>query len=151
MVRRIPRWLARSPIPLYRRGLGWLLGSRIMMLEHRGRRSGQLRYAVLEVLDREPGALVLVSGYGPSSQWFRNVSANPAVRVWNGRVRAAEATAEVLPAAEARDRLAAYRRSHPKAAASLGKVLGVEDLTNPAPLPPDIADRLPLVRVRRRG
>ncbi|WP_190820398.1 PNPOx family protein [Saccharopolyspora pogona] len=55
-----PRWLARAPIPLYRRGLGWLLGIRIMMLEHRGRRSGQLRYAVLEVLGREPGALVLV-------------------------------------------------------------------------------------------
>lgn len=104
---------------------------------------------MLEVLDREPGALVPVSGYGPSSQWFRNVSTDPSVRVCNGRVRAAEATAEILPAAEARDRLAAYRRSHPKAAASLGKVLGIEDLTNPAPLRPDIADRLPLVRIKR--
>jgi deazaflavin-dependent oxidoreductase (nitroreductase family) len=148
VVRRIPRWLARAPIPLYRHGLGWLFGTRIMMLEHRGRRSGELRYAVLEVLDREPGALILVSGYGRKSQWFRNISVNPAVRVWNGRVRAAPARATVLPADEARKRLDEYRRTHRRAAQSLGRVLGIEDLTNPAPLPPDIATRLPLVRIQ---
>ncbi|MDG4803790.1 nitroreductase family deazaflavin-dependent oxidoreductase [Micromonospora sp. WMMD980] len=82
--RRIPRWLARAPIPLYRNGLGRLLGRRLMMLEHRGRRSGLPRYVVLEVVDREPGALFLASGYGPASQWFRNVRADPAVRVWTG-------------------------------------------------------------------
>ncbi|MBB5154566.1 nitroreductase family deazaflavin-dependent oxidoreductase [Saccharopolyspora phatthalungensis] len=149
MVRRMPRWLARAPIPLYRHGLGWLLGSRIMMLEHRGRLSGKRRYAVLEVLDREPGALILVSGYGPSSQWFRNVGETPEVRVWHGHVRATPARATVLPAAEARAILARYREAHPRTATSLGKILGVADLIDPAPLPPDIADRLPLVRIRR--
>ncbi|MDA3627420.1 nitroreductase family deazaflavin-dependent oxidoreductase [Saccharopolyspora sp. WRP15-2] len=149
MVRRIPRWIARAPIPLFQRGFGWLLGSRFMMLEHRGRRSGEPRYAALEVLDREPGALLLVSGYGPKSQWFRNVVADPEVRVWTGRLRGVPARAVVLPADEARERLEQYRRAHARSAAALGRTLGIEELASPEPLPDDIAERLPLVRVQR--
>jgi hypothetical protein len=42
--------LVRAPIWLYRHGLGWLFGSRLLMLEHVGRKSGQPRYVVLEVI-----------------------------------------------------------------------------------------------------
>ncbi|GGM65816.1 hypothetical protein GCM10012275_40540 [Longimycelium tulufanense] len=149
--RRIPRALARAPVPLFRRGFGWLLGPQFMMLEHRGRRSGLPRYVVLEVLDREPGALILVSGYGPHSQWFRNVRAEPAVRVWTGRVRGAEARASVLPPEEARARLEIYRQRHRRTAAGLARALGIRELAGPDPLPADIAERLPLVRVQRLG
>lgn len=121
-----------------------------MMLEHRGRRSGEPRYAALEVLGREPGALLLVSGYGPKSQWFRNVKADPEVRVWTGRLRGVPARAVVLPVDEARERLEQYRRAHSRAAAALGRTLDIEDLASPAPLPDDIAERLPLVLVQRR-
>ncbi|HTM84573.1 MAG TPA: nitroreductase family deazaflavin-dependent oxidoreductase, partial [Mycobacterium sp.] len=38
----------RAPIWLYRARLGALLGSRLLMLEHRGRTSGARRYVVLE-------------------------------------------------------------------------------------------------------
>jgi len=38
------RAFVRAPIGLFRAGLGWLFGSRILMLEHRGRRSGSRRY-----------------------------------------------------------------------------------------------------------
>lgn len=147
MVRRIPRWLARAPIPLYRRGFGRLLGERVMMLQHRGRRTGLRRYVVLEVVDREPDVLILVSGYGPRSQWFRNVRAEPWVRVWSGRVRDAPARATALPGAETRARLEVYRRRHRRAAATLGRALGIAELASRDPLPQDIAERLPLVRV----
>ncbi|GAA0505877.1 hypothetical protein GCM10011581_31980 [Saccharopolyspora subtropica] len=148
MVRHIPRWLARAPIPLYRHGFGWLVGSRIMVLEHRGRKTGKRRYAALEVLDREPGALLLVSGYGPRSEWFRNIRANPSVRVWTGHVRAAPARAEVLSAAETRARLEAYRGERPRAAAALGRILDIPELASAEPLGEDVAERLPMVRVR---
>src|SRR5690606_12262413 len=46
------RSLVRAPIALYKAGLGWLLGSRILMLEHRGRSSGLRRYVCLEVVER---------------------------------------------------------------------------------------------------
>ncbi|GAA4863543.1 nitroreductase family deazaflavin-dependent oxidoreductase [Saccharopolyspora rosea] len=150
MARRMPRALARAPIPLFERGLGWLLGGRVMMLEHRGRRTGLARRAVLEVLEREPGALVLVSGYGRTSQWFRNVRANPEVRVWTGAVRGAPGCAEVLPPEEARQRLQRYRDRHPRSSAVLGRVLGLPELASGDPLPPDIGRRLPVVRVAAR-
>ncbi|WP_433870463.1 nitroreductase family deazaflavin-dependent oxidoreductase [Saccharopolyspora sp. CA-218241] len=150
MPRRIPRWLARLPIPLFRIGLGPLLGGRLMVLEHRGRRSGEPRLVALEVLAREPGALYLVSGYGRRSQWFRNVLADPAVRIWTGALRGAPGRAEVLPAAEARARLQRYRDVHPAAARALGRALDLPALADPAPLPEDIADRLPIVRIAPR-
>lgn len=147
MVRRIPRRLARAPIALYRHGFGWLLGTRFMMLEHRGRTTGRPRYVVLEVLCRRPGQLVLVSGYGHESQWFRNVSADPVVRVWTGGVRGAAARASVLPAQDVRVRLESYRHEHPRAAAGLGRILGIGELAGRDALPADIAERLPLVVV----
>lgn len=39
------RWLVRAPIWLYRARLGAVLGSRLLMLEHTGRTSGQRRRA----------------------------------------------------------------------------------------------------------
>jgi hypothetical protein len=35
------RAFVRAPIALYRHQLGWLLGGRMLMLEHTGRRSGR--------------------------------------------------------------------------------------------------------------
>ncbi|MEV6286193.1 nitroreductase family deazaflavin-dependent oxidoreductase [Kribbella sp. NPDC051770] len=145
--KRFPRRLARAPIPLFKHGLGGLLGPRVLMLQHRGRRSGLARYVVLEVVGRTPEAVTVVSGYAGKAQWFRNVQADPAVRVWTGRRVDVAAHAEVLPADEARSTLEDYRQHHRRAARALGKVLGIEDLTSDEPLPPDIADRLPLVRL----
>jgi hypothetical protein len=50
------RWFVRAPIWLFRARLGFLAGSRLIMLEHIGRTSGQRRYVVLEVVDHpSPG------------------------------------------------------------------------------------------------
>jgi deazaflavin-dependent oxidoreductase (nitroreductase family) len=79
------RWLARAPIGLYRARLGFLLGSRLLMPEHLGRKSGTRRYVVLEVVAHpRPGAYVMASGFGARAQWFRNVRANPHVRIYAG-------------------------------------------------------------------
>lgn len=147
MVRHIPRALARAPIPLFRRGLGWLLGGRFAMLEHRGRVSGLPRLVVLEVLTRRPGHLTVVSGYGTGAQWYRNILADPNVRVWAGRLRAVPAVAAPMPAEQALALIDDYRRRHPYATRALGRVLGIADLAGTAPLPRDLPDRLPLVDV----
>ncbi|MEV0425123.1 nitroreductase family deazaflavin-dependent oxidoreductase [Micromonospora sp. NPDC050495] len=147
MARRIPRWLARAPIPLYRHGLGRLLGRRLLMLEHRGRRTGLPRYVVLEVADREPGCLFIASGHGQDSQWFRNLRADPRVRVWTGPHQGVPARAAVLTGEETRQRLEIYRRRHRRAAAALGRTLDIPELRDTGPLPADVATRLPLVRL----
>jgi len=45
------RWFVRSPVAVYRARLGFIFGSRLLMLDHAGRSTGTRRYVVLEVVD----------------------------------------------------------------------------------------------------
>jgi deazaflavin-dependent oxidoreductase (nitroreductase family) len=108
------RWFVRAPIGLYRRGWGWLLGERLLMLEHRGRRSGLARHVVLEVLGRpRPGSYLVAAGFGERAQWLLNVRAEPRVRVSTGRHRSVPATARELDRASAGVWLERYTTEHP--------------------------------------
>jgi deazaflavin-dependent oxidoreductase (nitroreductase family) len=110
------RWLMRAPIWLYRARLGFLFRSRMLMLEHIGRQSGARRYVVLEVFGHPtPGTYVVVSGFGSRAQWFRNVRANPDVRVFIGSHAPVHATARLLTPAEADAALHAYITRHRRA------------------------------------
>ena len=110
------RRLVRAPIWLYRARLGFVFGSRMLMLEHIGRKSGARRYVVLEVVDHpEPDAYVVVSGFGTRAQWFRNLQANPAARVWTGLRIAAPVTARELSPEEAAISLRSYITRHRRA------------------------------------
>lgn len=117
------RWFVRAPIWLFRARLGLLVGSRLLMLEHIGRSTGARRYVVLEIVDRpQPGSYIVASGFGERAQWYRNIRANPAVRVYVGNHRPRAASAHVLAAAEADAALRAYARKHPRAWRSLRPV-----------------------------
>ncbi|MFD1719283.1 nitroreductase family deazaflavin-dependent oxidoreductase [Georgenia deserti] len=144
----MPRRLARAPIAVFRAGFGWIFGGAVVMLQHRGRRSGLARYVVLEVVRAEPDAVVVPSGYGRSSQWFRNVMAEPRVWLWRGARRPAPAYAQRLGQSEVRQIFEDYRCEHPLRARALARTLGIEDLFARGPVPHDIGDRIPLVRVR---
>lgn len=110
------RWLVRAPINLYRVGLGFLFGTRLLMLEHVGRRTGARRYVVLEVVDRPlSNEYVVVSGFGEDAQWYRNIKAHSGVRVWCGLRRAAAATATPITGAEGAVALDRYIQNHPGA------------------------------------
>ena len=149
MLRRMPRWLARAPIPLLRRAAP-LLGRRFVLIEHLGRRSGLPRHVVLEVVHREPGALMVISGYGPDSQWYRNIRAEPVVRIWSGGIRGAVAVATPLPAEHGTAILESYRHHHPLAARVLGHAFGIPEFTLGRPVPVRRAEELPLVRISAR-
>ena len=93
-------------IPVHRAGLGAWLSSPVtgymLLLRVRGRKSGLMRetplsYAVLE------GAAWVVAGFGPRTEWYRNLLADPRVEVWmpSGR-HAGVATEELDPAVRAR-------------------------------------------------
>jgi deazaflavin-dependent oxidoreductase (nitroreductase family) len=138
------RWLVRSPIRLYRAGLGFLFGSRMIMIEHIGRRSGTRRHVVLEVVDHPaPHDYVIVSGFGDKSQWYRNIQAEPRVRVWVGTRRAAPATATPMTDQESAAALNHYIQQHPRAWKQLRAT--IERATD-APV-----DTLPMVRVHING
>ena len=109
------RWFVRAPIWLYRHGLGWLMGGRILMLEHTGRSSGRPRYVCLEIVERPaPDRLVIVSGFGERAQWYRNLRADPRCFVSTGRMRRARARARFLSDVEAGEALDRYRLARPK-------------------------------------
>jgi deazaflavin-dependent oxidoreductase (nitroreductase family) len=118
------RVLLRAPILLYDLGLGAILGNRFMLLEHTGRLSGKHRRAVVEVIrfDSLDDRYLAVSGWGPKSDWYRNISALPEVTVTVGRRRAL-AVAERLSVQEGADELASYARRHPAAFRQLTKAL----------------------------
>lgn len=134
------RRLVRAPIWLYRARLGFLFGARLLMLEHTGRSSGVRRYVVLEVIARPaPGRYIVVSGFGGRAQWFRNVRANPHVRVYLGGHPPVPATAHMLTREQSAAALAAYADAHPRAwralkpvfETTLGAAIGEQETTLP--------------------
>jgi deazaflavin-dependent oxidoreductase (nitroreductase family) len=138
------RWFVRAPINVYRAGLGFLFGHRLLMLEHVGRCSGARRYVVLEVVDRPtPDEYVIVSGFGGGAQWFRNIQANSSVRVWCGLRRALIATATPMTEAESAASLDRYIENHPGAWKNLRAM--IEQATDAS------VDIMPMVRIRTVG
>ena len=110
------RWLLRLPIWLYRLRLGRILGERFLMLTHIGRKSGQPRQSVLEVVghDQATGAYTIASGWGEQADWLRNIQNNPNVLI-DARGRRFEATAERVSSEIATATAREYARRHPAA------------------------------------
>ncbi|GAB4463561.1 MAG: nitroreductase family deazaflavin-dependent oxidoreductase [Anaerolineales bacterium] len=133
LTRRQPRGLLRlflrMPIALYRVRLGWLLGGRFLMLTHTGRKSGQPRQTVLEVVyhDSETGAYFVAAAWRGKADWFKNVQANPAVQVTAG-TRTFPAAAAVMQADEAARIFLAYARRYPLAFRELSRMMLGETL-----------------------
>ncbi|MBN2083939.1 MAG: nitroreductase family deazaflavin-dependent oxidoreductase [Anaerolineales bacterium] len=124
-----PRGLARLgfrlPIWFYRLGLGGLLGTRFLLLTHTGRKSGLPRRTVLEVVrcDRESETFVVAAGFGPGSDWYRNIRENPRVTVeCGGRKR--DMTAAFLTPDQSGEELLDYNRRHPLAMRELAGFMG---------------------------
>jgi hypothetical protein len=105
------RWVVRAPIGLYRAHLGFVFGHRLLLLEHIGRRSGTPR----EV-----------------AQWYRNVIAQPQVRVSIGWQVHRPALAVALDDDDAARTLDLYATRHARAWRRLQPALAaVQDDANP--------------------
>jgi deazaflavin-dependent oxidoreductase (nitroreductase family) len=73
----------RGPVRLYRHDKGWMLGRTFLMLSHVGRKTGEPHETVAMVLadDHNTGEVVIVSAWGPDTDWVRNLRAGPAREV----------------------------------------------------------------------
>jgi len=71
-------------IPIHRAGLGaWLgspLGGCMLLLRVRGRKSGIVRETPLNYLVAD-GSVWIIAGFGPATEWYRNLLADPSVEV----------------------------------------------------------------------
>jgi deazaflavin-dependent oxidoreductase (nitroreductase family) len=117
----------RAPIWVYRAHLGILLGGRFVLVHHVGRVSGRERRVVVEVVERDPtsGAVTVASGFGPQSDWYRNLLAHPDTTIQLGG-RAMQVRARPLAPAEAGEVMQRYARRHPRAAVALAGYMGFE-------------------------
>lgn len=109
----------RAPALADRRGLRWMLNERlwpvpVLVLRHRGRRSGKLYATPVEAIneDRERGEIVISPMRGTESDWYRNVTAGGLAEV-RLRNRSYEAEWRELSERENRAALARYRQEHP--------------------------------------
>jgi deazaflavin-dependent oxidoreductase (nitroreductase family) len=120
------RWLFRAPLLVYRARLGWLFGHRLVMVVHRGRRSGRWRQVVVEVVvrDQETGAVTVASGYGPTANWYRNLLAHPDGEIVLGSRRLAVRATPVAPE-EGGDLMVDYARRRPRSARMVARQMGV--------------------------
>lgn len=139
---------------LYRARLGWVLDHRFLLLVHRGRTSGRIYGTVLEVVEWDSSAreAIVVSGFGRSAQWYKNVRAVPPVEVRIGRDRFAP-NVRVLGTDEASQVLARYERRNrivaPIIRRMLSKTSGI-DYDGSASSRSELVEALPIVAFRPR-
>lgn len=123
--RRILRGIQRGPKLAYAIGLGPLIGQAILLLTTTGRKSGLPRTVPLQYEVGPDGAIYLGAALGERADWYRNILADPCVRVQIGR-RAFEGLAEpVSDPARIADFLELRLRNHPRMVRAILKADGV--------------------------
>ena len=86
-LRRVFRAMNRLMVWMWRAGLGKIINSwppvfgRIMVIRHKGRKSGKeymtpVNYATVD------GEIYCMAGFGPATDWYRNLLASPRTAVW---------------------------------------------------------------------
>ncbi len=115
------RWLLRAPVLVYRIGLGGqmragpMLGGLLpghLMLTTVGRTSGRPRRVVVDMWqDTATDSYYVASGFGEHADWYRNLQANPEVRVQVGW-RKLRAHASTLAEEEAEEQILGRWRQH---------------------------------------
>jgi len=84
-VRRFYKLVGKPPRIAYALGLGPLIGRLVLLLTTRGRKTGILRVTPLQYEQIE-GKYYVASALGTRADWYRNLLAEPGVRVRVGRM-----------------------------------------------------------------
>jgi deazaflavin-dependent oxidoreductase (nitroreductase family) len=143
------------PGVLDRKGTRWMLQALspapVIVLVHRGRKSGRVFKTPVEVLvdDRAGAEFIVAPMWGKDSDWYRNVVAGGLVEV-HARGEALEVEWRELDEAERRPAMDAYREAHPIYSRIILRMLvrvnGLEGDPEQA-----VQRELPMLRLRRAG
>lgn len=147
------RLFLRLPIFLYRIKLGWLLGHRFVLLNHIGRKSGQVRQTVVEVIgyEKEAGRVYIASGWGYKSNWYQNLVAHPELTIQLGKNKM-KVLAQTLSPEESVKVLLDYRQRHPFAARELSRFIGLEMIkSSPDEIKEYVEKSLPIIALVRQN
>jgi len=119
------RLLWRAPIWIYRLGLGGLIKSRMLLLQHTGRNSGLPRENVLEIVDYDEATdtYTIASGFGKKADWYRNIIKQPEVTIVVGREEIVVTAVPLAPDDSGQD-MVKYAGRNPNAAKNLARICG---------------------------
>jgi len=140
----------RLPIYLYRSGFGWILGNRFLLLRHVGRKTGKIRYAVLEIIQSAPdqGTYFIVSGFGTRSDWYQNIIQQSSVEIQVGG-KLFKAEAQQLSPVEGGKLLLAYAQKNPGSLKTLSQIMGYEIDFSPQGIL-DFGQQIPVIQFTAR-
>ena len=79
--------LFKVPVWMYQAHLGFLFFGSLIVIVHRGRKSGNRYVTGLEMIDRRDDELFVLSLWGAKSDWYRNIEANGVDELWDGTKR----------------------------------------------------------------
>ena len=115
----------RIPVYIYRLGLGWLFGERLVLINHLGRKTGSPRQTVVEVIehDQQMNSITVVAGYGAKTQWYQNLQAHPEVTIQMGR-RKMPVAAAFVSAEDGEEIMSRYVKRHHKLTRELFLMMG---------------------------
>lgn len=138
------RIFLRAPLLLYRIGLGRSMRFvPFLILTTRGRKSGLPRHVMLEYR-RHGQKIYVVSGWGTTTQWYKNLLADPTVTLQLGTRDLAAHASTVTNPAEAFRALYMFRRKSPIYAAIFARMSTAEKVS--ATTLADISDEFTVVR-----
>ena len=125
------RRFQRTPLLLWRLGLGRLIGRWLMVLTTMGRKSGLTRHNMVSYY-KVGGRKYAYSGFGPLADWFRNLEAQPRVTIQTADGTESALARRVTEPGELLQVLRAIRAAYPGAAAMLKQNWGDRPLTDEA-------------------
>ena len=79
--------LFKVPVWMYQAHLGFLFFGSLIVIVHRGRKSGNRYVTGLEMIGRRDDELFVLSLWGAKSDWYRNIEANGVDELWDGTKR----------------------------------------------------------------
>jgi deazaflavin-dependent oxidoreductase (nitroreductase family) len=151
--RGLKRFFFKSPVLAYVGPIAAILGWRhVLMLTTIGRTSGQPRTTGVSFMPVE-NHYVIFSGWGVTSNWYRNILANPEVTIRIGS-RRTRATATLVPEPERRKELMLRMRDYsvnsgpPVLLRPLFKLTGLFDYDAEIALAVAQGEKLPVIEVR---
>lgn len=127
----IMRWLFWMPLALHRLGIPGderLMGKRWILVTTHGRRTGKPHSVMLDLVghDAEKNRYYVQPGWGRSSDWVRNIEADPIVEAQVGRKRFKARVLDVS-GPEGAKQMFAFGKKHPIVAFLVSKfLLGLE-------------------------
>ena len=139
------KWMFKAPLQLWRLGLGPLLGHHLLILTHKGRKSGRIYHTMVE-FHRLNGNIYVPCAFGPQSDWYQNINSHPLVTVQTSKGSESMSATRVTDDQEMLDVFKLFQQRDPPLTNLYLRTLDIE------PIPADVLenkDKIYWIRLKR--